>query len=76
MTCCTPIIQTGNSALTDMQYTASMAQVFGPTPKIEVMYLNEEGNYVFAGVFTQVQFNGSQILVDHGGPAKWLLKIS
>lgn len=74
--CCTPYIETGNSALIDVQYTDTMRQTFGDVPRIELLFLNEEGNYVAAGIFTQIQFNGTNILGDNGGPAKWLIKVS
>lgn len=76
MPCCQSTIFAGSSALSDLQYTPAMAALYGPLPKIDVAYMNEAGDYVFAGVFTQVQFNGDRILIDHGGPAKWIARIS
>ena len=76
MPCCVPTIFAGSSELSDIQYTPAMAAIYGPLPKIETLYMNESGDYVFAGVFTQVQFNGANILVNHGGPAQWIVRVS
>lgn len=76
MGCCTPYIEAGNSAFTDVPYTDAMKSLYGPLPRIDILYLNEDGNYVIAGIFTMKQFDGDRIFVDHGGPARWLLKVN
>lgn len=76
MTCCPPYIVAGNSAFTDEPYTDAMKALYGPLPKIDILYLNEEGNYVFAGNYTFKQFSGDRIFVDHGGVYRWILKVS
>lgn len=53
-----------------------MRTLYGPLPKVEILYLNEEGNYVFAGNYTFKQFSGDRIFVDHGGVYRWILKVS
>lgn len=74
-TCCLPTTFTFNGPLVTEQYTAAMAAIYGPIPKLEVYYL-VDGDYVAAGIFTQIQFDGSNILVDNGGPARGILRVS
>lgn len=63
---------------TTIPYDAALLAKYGPRPRVTVMYYNEAGNLVAAGVFTRVELTGSpttQIKVYHGGPATGLIKI-
>jgi hypothetical protein len=73
--CCSPEIFAFNTDVVTQQYTAAMAARFGTLPKIDVLYL-VDGEYVVAGIFTQVQFDGSNIMVDNGGVQRGILRIS
>lgn len=75
MACCPASVIVFNGAIVNEAYTASMRAQYGDLPRVEVLYL-VDGEYVLAGIFTQVQFNGSSILVDNGGQMRGILKIS
>lgn len=75
MACCPSTIIVFNAAVVTEGYTSSMRQQYGPVPRVEVLYL-VDGEYVSSGVFTQVQFNGSAIMLDNGGQMRGILKIS
>lgn len=40
----------------------------GDKPIVQVIYF-QDGQWTVAGVFTEVKFSGSNIIVNHGGPA-------
>ena len=75
MACCSQSIFAGNSAMSSIQYTAAMRAIHGDIPEVSVYYMDGDGNYVAAGIFTQKQFDGNTIFVDHGGTVRWLVKV-
>lgn len=62
MTCC-PTIKTifSNVEETNVPYD-------GPAPFVQVVYF-EEGQYIAAGVFTQMKYTPGNIRINHGGQA-------
>lgn len=65
------------TAVSTIPYTPSMQANYGPVPKVDVYYRDENMNWTSAGIFTQVQFDGNTILVDHGGSGnRWMIKVS
>jgi hypothetical protein len=74
MTCCTPIIQPFNEAVTTIDYTAAMQAEFGPTPNVQVYY-RDGTEYVLSDDMSSVKLEGGFIVVDHGGVNVGLIKI-
>lgn len=63
MTCCNSNITPFAAASTTMvPYT-------GNRPTISVIYLQPDGTFLQAGVFTQINFTTTDVIIDHGGPA-------
>ena len=50
-----------------------MAQQYGPEPNVQVYY--KEGEEFVLSDFSQVIFDGSTIIVDHGGLNTGIIKI-
>lgn len=74
--CCPNSTFIGNSATSVIPYTASMRSLYGDLPAVAIYYRDENMNWVAAGVFTQVQFDGNTIFVDHGGQNRWQIRIN
>ncbi len=61
MTCCNiNIIPFAAVATSTVPYV-------GNKPTVSVMYLQADGTFLVAGVFTQVNIAGGLVQVDHGG---------
>lgn len=72
MTCCEIIQQNFvNESITTVPY----ADELGEHPLIEVVYYDGT-NWVQQGIFTQIRKESGQIVVDHGGLATGVIKIS
>lgn len=71
-----------NKATSEIPYPASLAALYGPYPKVEVLYWDEEASeYYLSGSFTRVSFSqsvktGNRINIDHGGSNSGVVKIS
>lgn len=72
MTCC-PLDTTNfvNQSTTTVPYGGE----YGEHPLVEVIYLID-GVWIQQGVFTQIKIEAGQIVVDHGGAATGLIKLS
>lgn len=71
MTCCTTTtIPFVNEAVTTVPYT-------GTRPSIEVAYLNPDNTYTLggAGIFSQITFNATNFVIDHGGVSSGIVKL-
>ena len=60
-----------NQSVTTIAYNDEL----GEHPLIEVIYYNG-ANWSQQGVFTQIRKEVGQIVVDHGGPATGIIKLS
>lgn len=80
MACCpVNIIPFSNQLTTTIDYNAGLKAEFGNYPKVSLYYFDSSTGdfYEVNGVpGTEVKFDGDNIIVDHGGPATGLLKIS
>jgi len=69
MSCCTITILPFAAALTTtIPYT-------GDKPTVSVIYLQADNTFLIAGVFTQINYIGSEVVVDHGGLASGYIKL-
>lgn len=69
MICCNVTIQSFLvQSITTIPYT-------GDKPTVSVIYLQPDGTFLQAGVMTQINIIGSNVVVDHGGPASGFIKI-
>lgn len=69
MSCCTPNITTfAAEAITTVPYT-------GTRPTISVIYLQGDGTFLQMGVFTQINFTTTDVIIDHGGLASGYVKL-
>lgn len=75
MSCCTPTIQPFfNASSTTISYSPFMVEQYGSQPDVQVFY-KEGTEYVLSNDMNAVVFNGSTIVVDHGGPNTGIIKI-
>lgn len=72
MTCC-PLNTTTfvNESITTVPYNGE----YGEHPLVEVVYLVDDV-WIQQGVFTQKKIEAGQIVVDHGGNATGVIKLS
>lgn len=69
MTCCNiNIIPFVALRSTTIPYT-------GVRPTVTVAYLQPDGTLIFEGVFTQINFTTTDIIITHGGPAQGYVKL-
>lgn len=69
MICCLPIIQPFLAeSVTTIGYT-------GNKPTVTVAYLQGDGTFSVAGVFTLVTITNTQVIVDHGGNFSGYVKL-
>ena len=69
MICCNITIESFLAqSLTTIPFT-------GQRPIVSVIYLQPDGTFLQAGVMTQINVIGSQVVVDHGGPASGYVKL-
>jgi len=47
----------------------------GVKPTVTVAYLQPDGTLLFNGVFTQIDFQPTEIIITHGGPAAGYVKL-
>lgn len=74
MTCCPATIVTfTNQPSSTIGYTGGLAEQYGPEPNVQVFY--KEGTEFVQSEFSEVKFNGSTIIVDHGGLNTGIIKI-
>ena len=75
MACCTPtIFPFANAASSDIPYGPALVQQHGSQPNIFVLYRDADtGKYIYASWFTRIEFHGTSIFVDHGGPQTGLV---
>lgn len=69
MICCNVTIQSFlNQSSTTIPFT-------GQRPTVSVIYLQADGTFLQSGVMTQINIAGTQVVVDHGGPASGWIKL-
>lgn len=69
MICCSPIIQTFfNESVTTVGYT-------GNKPTVSVAYIQDDGSFIFEGVFHQIQITSIEVIIDHGGVESGYVKL-
>lgn len=74
MICCTPFIKPFNEAITTLNYSPSLAAIYGSKPNVQVYY-RDGSEYVLSDDMNQVKFDGTDIVADHGGVNVGFLKI-
>lgn len=75
MSCCEPTIENFfNQSTTTIPYPAFMQEQYGAKPNVEVYY-KDGAEYVLSNDMNRVEFDGSTITVDHGGPNTGFIKI-
>lgn len=47
----------------------------GDRPTISVAYLQDDGTFLVNGVMTQIDFQPTEFIIDHGGAASGVIKI-
>lgn len=69
-TCCIPTqVQFANASTTSITYDQTMRDKYGVQPRVYVYYHDPvDGSFYHSPFFTHVTFNGTTIVVDHGGP--------
>lgn len=69
MICCAPnITQFAAEFITTVPYV-------GTRPTVSVIYLQPDGTFLQAGVFTQINFTTTDVIVDHGGQSSGYIKL-
>lgn len=69
MSCCTlNITPFASEAITTVPYT-------GVRPTISVIYLQPDGTFLQMGVFTQINFTTTDVIIDHGGLQSGYVKL-
>ena len=80
MSCCTPtIVPFVNAAISTISYPSGLKTLYGNYPRVQIIYYdNDAAEYVVATPLeeSRVAFNGTQIIIDHGGNQSGLIKIS
>lgn len=57
-----------------MQATTTVPYT-GDKPTISVAYLQPDGTLLVQGVMSQIDFQPTEFIIDHGGPASGVIKI-
>lgn len=69
MSCCTQnITPFASQATTTIPYT-------GTRPTVSIIYLQSDGSFLQAGVFTSINFTATDVEIDHGGLASGYVKL-
>lgn len=69
MICCNVTIQPfAMEAITHVPWT-------GDRPTVSVAYLQPDGTFLVQGVMSQIDFQPTEFIIDHGGPASGVIKI-
>lgn len=71
MACCEEIL---TPFINESETTVPYSGEFGDEPNVEVMY--EIDGVWQQGVFSGVRFTGTSVIVDHGGAATGVIKLS
>lgn len=75
MNCCQPtIVSFANEATKTIPYTASMQELYGPTPNVQV-YIKDGEEFVLSDDMSGVVFDGTNIIADFGGQQNGIVKI-
>lgn len=75
MNCCPPtIVFFGNASSTTINYFPSLAAQYGVDPNVQVYY-QDGTEYVLSDDQNEVKFDGTDIVVDHGGPQVGFVKV-
>lgn len=74
MSCCSPTIFPFNEAITTVNYSPSLAALYGSTPNVQIYY-RDGTEYVLSDDMSGVVFDGTDIVADHGGLAVGFLKV-
>lgn len=69
MSCCTNTIQSFLFAST------TTVPYVGNRPTVSVIYLQSDGTFLAAGVFTQINIQPTEVIIDHGGAASGVVKL-
>lgn len=76
MPCCAPTIQSFVNALqTIIPYSLELQALYGSTPNVQAIYINEAGQYQSAGFGVSMTISEGNITVDHGGLSTGLIII-
>lgn len=75
MSCCpATIVSFGNVSSTTINYSPSLAALYGSDPNVQVYY-KDGTEYVLSDDMNEVRFDGTDIVVDHGGAAIGFIKV-
>ena len=76
MACCEPsVFPFTNAESSTIEYGPALQLMHGSTPKVFVLYREEDGTYLVAPWYTRIEFSAGQIRVDHGGSAVGLVVV-
>lgn len=76
--CCDPVkVNFFNASSTSIVYDETMVKKFGAEPSVIVYYYDSVTGefYLSEFPFTQMKFDGTNIDIDHGGPATGIVVI-
>jgi len=77
MSCCSTFdFQVQNQVISTVAYTDDIKQQLGPYPRVTVMHYDAETDSYKNAEGVQIVFDGSTIIVDHGGPVNGIIKLS
>ena len=69
MTCCSPTYQNFvNETVTTVPYT-------GAQPIVSVGYLQDDNTMQFEGIFNNIIFTATEVIIDHGGASTGVVKL-
>lgn len=74
MICCTPTILPFNEAITTVNYSPSLAALYGRDPNVQIYY-RDGTQYVLSDDMSEVKFDGVNVVADHGGNQVGFLKV-
>lgn len=74
MSCCPATIFPFAEAVTTVNYSPALAELYGPQPNTQVYY-QQGTEYVLSDDMNLVTFDGTDIVADHGGFNVGFLKI-
>lgn len=74
MNCCEATIFTFNEAETIINYSPALRALYGQDPNVQVYY-KDGAEYVLSDDMNQVKFDGTDIVVDHGGINVGIIKV-
>lgn len=69
MACC-------NNNITSFSLVSSNTIAYtGDKPTVSVIYLQPDGTFLQSGVFTQIIYTTTDVIIYHGGPASGVIKL-